>query len=1087
MIKLNDLDLRRASGDAAYRKGYSIYKNDMVNIIDIEYDEEDEIFYVDAEVESSSFYDSYNVELEIDIKKGLLAYNCECPAYFSASHSFPICKHIVAVVFKFLEIYRKNENINATVNKQKGIEVIEQIKTNFLVENSVKEEVKLEFYLDFQYGYERAASLELKIGTNKMYVVKNMKSFLSDINLNKSIEFGKGFTYEPDKHSFSDSDRKILGVLLEIYEAAMRIGDFSYNISKFFDGKKIYLSQRQLIRIFELIGERKISSVTVGNLQATDIFIINDDIPLKFNLKTKKEEILLEQQNNIPVPLTKNGDYFFFENKIYKPSNEQIKLYIPIYNALIESKERAITFDKSLMNQVASYVLPNLKKIGKAVSIDKKLEKKFYQEPLKLKFYFDKYDEGMSSRVEFIYGDLSVNPFKDSAKDESERILIRDPEGEMQVDSIYRSFGFEVEDDKYVLRDTEKMIKFLSEGMLKLQELGEVYYSDEFKNIKIYTKSNFKSSVRLNENDLLEFSFKIEGIDNKELKNIFKAVKEKRKYYRLKDGGFIQLDTKELNDVADLINYLDIKDSELEKDKVLLPKYNAMYLDQSIVQNEMLYVERNKKFKELVNTVKDIKDADFEVPKHLEGILRSYQKTGFKWFKTLSACGFGGILADEMGLGKTLQTIAFLASEVEEQGENKKPALIVAPTSLVYNWKSEVEKFSPNLKTVVISGSKKEREILLKEIEESDMVITSYPLIRRDIDEYKDIEFSYCILDEAQQIKNPASLNAQSVKDIKAKGRFALTGTPIENSLTELWSIFDFIMPGYLMSHGKFVKQYETPIAKNKSKGALEELNKHIKPFILRRFKKEVVKELPPKIEHKIIVEMTEEQKKLYAAYLASAKEEIDEEIKNKGFNKSKIKILSLLTRLRQICCDPSSFVENYEGESGKMLALDELLEESIASGHRILLFSQFTSVLKNIEIRLKKNKIQYMYLDGQTPSQKRIEMVNSFNKGEGSVFLISLKAGGTGLNLTGADVVIHFDPWWNPAAEQQAVDRAHRIGQSKTVEVIKLLAQGTIEEKIFELQEKKKEIIKNVLDDDNSTDVILSTMTEQELEELFK
>ncbi|WP_423219580.1 SNF2 helicase associated domain-containing protein [Fervidicella metallireducens] len=1086
-MKLNDLDIRRASGEAAYRKGYSIYKEGMVNIIDIEYDEEDNIFYVGAEVESSSFFDSYTVELVISEKKGILEHNCECPAYFSVSYSYPICKHIVAVIFKFLEIYRDSENQNYSMTKQKGLEIIEQIKTSYIDDNSVKEEVKLEFYFDFQFGYERVAALELKIGTNKMYVVKNMKSFLSDINFNKSIEFGKGFTFDTDKHVFNDSDKKIIGVLLEIYESAMRIGDFNYNMSKFFDGKKIYLSQRQFKRVFELMAGRQISSVKVGNQQATDTYIINDDIPLKFNLKRKKEEILLEQEDNIPVPLTKNGDYFFFENKIYKPSDEQIKLYLPIYNALVESKERAITFDKSLMNQVASYVIPNLKKIGKAVSIDKKLEKNFYQQPLKLKFYFDKYDEGMSSKVEFIYGDISVNPFKDSSNDASGRILVRDAEGEIQVNSIYRSFGFEVYDDKYILKDTEKMIKFLSEGMPKLQELGEVYYSDEFKNIKIYTKSSFKSSVRLNENDLLEFSFKIEGVDNRELKDIFKAVKEKRKYYRLKDGGFIQLDTKELNDVADLISYLDIKDSELEKDKVLLSKYNAMYLDQSIVQNEMLYVERNKKFKELVNTVKDIKDADFEVPKHLEGILRSYQKTGFKWFKTLSACGFGGILADEMGLGKTLQTIAFLASEVEEQGENKKPALIVAPTSLVYNWKNEVEKFSPNLKAVVISGNKKERESLLKEIEEADMVITSYPLIRRDIDEYKDIEFSYCILDEAQQIKNPASLNAQSVKDIKARGRFALTGTPIENSLTELWSIFDFIMPGYLMSHGKFVKQYETPIAKNKSKEALEELNKHIKPFILRRFKREVVKELPPKIEHKIVVEMTEEQKKLYAAYLASAKEEIDEEIKNNGFNKSKIKILSLLTRLRQICCDPSSFLENYEGESGKMLALDELLEESIESGHRILLFSQFTSVLKNIEIRFKKNKISYMYLDGQTPSEKRIEMVNSFNQGTGSVFLISLKAGGTGLNLTGADVVIHFDPWWNPAAEQQAVDRAHRIGQRKTVEVIKLLAQGTIEEKIFELQEKKKEIIKNVLDEDNSTDVILSTMSQEELEELFK
>nr|WP_242949685.1 DEAD/DEAH box helicase [Clostridium pasteurianum] len=464
--------------------------------------------------------------------------------------------------------------------------------------------------------------------------------------------------------------------------------------------------------------------------------------------------------------------------------------------------------------------------------------------------------------------------------------------------------------------------------------------------------------------------------------------------------------------------------------------------------------------------------------------MRKYQKFGFKWLKSLARCGFGGILADEMGLGKTLQVISFLASE--KKSGNNIPSIVICPTSLVYNWLSEIQRFYPDLKVLVISGSREERKNSIENYKGHDILITSYPLIRRDIEYYHSIDFKYCILDEAQQIKNPNSINAKSVKEIKAENYFALTGTPIENSLTELWSIFDFIMPGYLMSHTKFIKKYEAPIVKGNDKNSLGELNKHIRPFILRRLKSEVIKELPPKIEHKITVEMAEEQKKVYAAYLQNAKEQIDSNIKEKGFNKSKLMILSILTRLRQICCDPSIFIENYKGDSGKLAALDNIIDNSINSGHRILLFSQFTSVLKNIGTFLSEKNVEYMYLDGQTKMEERGHMVNEFNKGKGDIFLISLKAGGTGLNLTGADVVIHYDPWWNPAVEQQASDRAHRIGQKKTVEIIKLIAMGTIEEKIYDLQEKKRDIIKSVMDSENSEETIISKMSEEEIRELL-
>ena len=416
----------------------------------------------------------------------------------------------------------------------------------------------------------------------------------------------------------------------------------------------------------------------------------------------------------------------------------------------------------------------------------------------------------------------------------------------------------------------------------------------------------------------------------------------------------------------------EVKQEELEKDKVILQRYNAIYIDSSIKEKNIKSIEENKGFRQLVNSIKDIGEMDYTIPENLKDIMRPYQKFGFKWFKTLARCGFGGILADEMGLGKTLQTIAFIKSEVDENKGNKMPSLVVCPTSLVYNWQDEINKFQQDLKCVIVSGSKEEREKNIKSIKEADVVITSYALIRRDIEEYENIKFRYCFLDEAQNIKNPQSLNAQSVKSIKAKGYFALTGTPIENSLKELWSIFDFIMPGYLLNSRKFSQKYELPIVKNKDKNVLNELNMHIKPFILRRLKKDVITELPPKIEHNIIVDMTEEQKKIYASFVQQAKEDMDREIEANGFNKSKIKILSMLTRLRQICCDPSTFIENYTGDNGKMEAILDIVENNINQGHKMLLFSQFTSVLKNIAKRFNENNIKYLYLDGSTKASNR-------------------------------------------------------------------------------------------------------------------
>ncbi|GAA0121854.1 MULTISPECIES: DEAD/DEAH box helicase [Clostridium] len=1074
-------NIRKLTDVTTFSRGLNYYTQGKIFDFKIDskynYILNEEIKCVKANVESSIYYNSYAVEIEFIESTKKISCNCTCPAFDEYGH-IKACKHIIAVLIHYSNETKKSyekSKINSIDN------LVEKYKNNFDINKDLSKELTMDIIYYPLNNYDKCNSIELKIGLNKKYVVKNMKNFLEAVYKNQSMEFGKNFTFNLNEQYFNDDHRKLIDLLLEVYELNKVIEFNNYSSTNFriLKGKRAYLTDIQTKRFLNIFKGKTINMVD-GIDDIKEVKIEDDIISLNFNIKNEKDKIHLSCNSEL-YKLTKDRSVIYYEDKIHMLSNEQIKIWNPIFDEMEKYERNHLIFPKEQGENIANYIIPALKNSGAKLKIDQNMKNNFYEEKLNTKIYLDKVNENISAEVSFNYGDLSINPIENKLENHSNKILIRDLQKEKEVIDNIKNCGFTEDKKVFILKNQDKIINFILEKVYKLQDFGEIYYSDSVKNMKVYTASNYKASVRLNSDDLLEFSFDIDEVNKKELKDIFKSLKEKKKYHKLKNGDFVSLEEKELKNIANIIDFLDIKDSELDKSNIVLSKYNALYLDENLKQSNMEFLEKNKNFRELINNVKSAKEMDYTLPYNLKDIMRPYQVFGFKWLKTLATYGFGGILADEMGLGKTLQAIAFLASE-----KNGNPSLVVAPSSLVYNWKSEFEKFTPEIKVTVVSGSKSVREELIKDLNESDVVITSYPLIRRDIEEYKAFKFNYCILDEAQQIKNPLSINAASVKQIRANGYFALSGTPIENSLTELWSIFDFIMPGYLLSNSKFTKKYELPIVKHNDDNCLEALNKRIKPFILKRFKKDVIKELPPKIEHRLVVDMSEEQKKVYGAYLLQFKEEMEEEINNNGFNKSKIKIFSLLTRLRQICCDPSVFIEDYKGSSGKIEALESIIEEGIDGGHKILIFSQFTSVLKNIGKRLEKNKVNYMYLDGSTKVEDRLNMVNQFNEGNIPVFLISIKAGGTGLNLTSADLVIHFDPWWNPAVEDQATDRAHRIGQKNTVEVIKLIAKGTIEEKIFNLQEKKKEMINNVISDEFKDENIINKMTKEELEELF-
>lgn len=1075
----DDEILRDARNYHTYIKGLGYYKKRKVEDLQLVEDDDEPVIF--AEVIGSQHY---SVEISLNPNGTIKGYFCDCPAFAKYDG---ICKHVVATLKATQEVYGKSR-AKSQAEKISKDETSQNIFNYFdsLNYSLTEKEINLEVTL----GMERTTGgtvfyFEFRIGEEKLYVVKNMKDFIRDIKDHKTIEFGKSFTFKPYIHKFSPTDREIIDLALSHYDyeaIATALNPYTYASYISFKGKKLYISGTNLSSLLEILEKRPFTFVTTSSEKLENRTIIKDKpLPIKFSLLSDNENLVLKMDASPSIfPLTGEGKYFFCDNLIYKLTDEQRLPFVPFYNAICAGRKEHLIFEPKNCERFISEVLPQLSPAGD-ISIDPNLEQRFYKEELASKIYFDKMETGIYARLEFCYGEENFNPFSTKRNTRNGRLLIRDAKKEQNIMGLLAKAEFVVSKDVIYMDEEEKIFNFLNETLPKLHELSEIYYSEAFKKMSIKDPRSFTGRIRLNEGaDLLQFSFKFEGVGKDELQDLFMSLKEKKKYYRLKDGSFMPLESPELIEVSELLEHLHISHKDLKNEIIQLPKYKALYIDRKLRDSKLDNFEKNTAFKQMVQNITEPKDMDFQIPNSLKGILRDYQRTGYKWLKTLAAYGMGGILADDMGLGKTLEALTYILSEKEK---DDRPVLVISPTSLIYNWQAEVNKFAPDLKSEVIAGTPKERWDILKSLKGADIVITSYPLIRRDIELYKNIEFSCCILDEAQHIKNPDSINAKTAKSINAKVRFALTGTPIENSLTELWSIFDFILPGYLMSHNKFVKNYEKPIVREKDAGTLKELGKMISPFVLRRMKKDVLKELPDKIENKIVSELTEEQKKVYMAYLQQTKNELYKEIEDAGFEKSRIKVLAALTRLRQICCHPGLFIENYTGSSGKLQQLEELMTDALESGRRILLFSQFTSMLSIIKERLDKEGIEYFYLDGSTKSKLRGQMVQSFNNGEREVFLISLKAGGTGLNLTGADMVIHFDPWWNPAVEDQASDRAHRIGQKNVVHVVKLISRGTIEEKVYELQEKKKELISAVI---KPGETMLAKMSQEEILDLF-
>ena len=982
------------------------------------------------------------------------------------------------------ENYRNFKQIvNIFYNEEiDGINIEEKIKKP----GTIKIEPKV-FYDKFSGDMK----IEFKIGNKKMYKIKNLAEFYTRMLNKEFYRYGEKLQFIHTEEVFEEDSRKLLEFIMK-YAEIIKYANSNSNSNYKYYGKalsetSIIVGNSAIDDLFEVLKGRKIDFQRDYN---SEIVEFTEEQPIiEFKLAKVDEEHYRITPNieiyNVTIIKGKNYKYILDNNKLYRCTKEFENTNLKLLELFRQNYITEVNFGKDELTQLFSIVMPKVKKAITIENIPEEEIEKYKPKELIVKVFLD-FDENdyLIADVKFCYEEKEFNPLDEKTKLDFPRNMIK----ETKALNIFRQTGFmlDVKKLRFILPDNDKIYEFLTQDINYYMQKFEVLVTDNFKGKQIRQPKMGTLGVKI-ENNLLSIDLKEMNIDIKELKSIMEKYSLKKKYHRLKDGSFISLqDNKEIEILDKLVTGMDIDYKELEKGQVNLPVNRSLYLNQLLKEIKGTEVIKNAEYKKIVNKLDKEQQEDIKIPEKLNSILRYYQKNGYKWLKVLDQYHFGGILADDMGLGKTIQMLSVIVDYVEEPKEERRATLVVSPSSLTLNWQNEAIKFARELKTLVIRGSLTERKRQIKEIDQYDLVITSYELLKRDIEFYKELnyKFRFVIADEAQYLKNSNTQNAKSIKQIKADTRYALTGTPIENSLSELWSIFDFIMPGYLFTYRKFKNTYETPIVRDNDEKAMAKLKMLIEPFVLRRNKKEVLTELPDKTVTVLNNEMKEEQKNIYLTYLAKAKQELAEQIDLNGYENSHMQILAALTRLRQICCHPSLFISGYKDGSSKLEQCMEIIQEATNAGHKILLFSGYTSMFEYIEKELKQRNIKYFKLTGATKVDERIKLVDEFNENpEIKVFLISLKAGGTGLNLTGADMVIHYDPWWNVSTENQATDRAYRIGQKNNVQVYKLITKNSIEEKIYELQEKKAKLADNMLD---TKTTFISKFSKDEIMRLF-
>ena len=1097
----------KASSDADYRKGQDIFLIDKR----IKNFETDINTLTGTPMITATVLDADGSEHETQVsidedESQIVGSLCSCSDFYQSEG---LCCHCVAILLKYISRRHIQTSFPSKKQNRIGQTLIESYihqssGSHYPAEASeTKVLIELEPILHKQY---HKLSVDFKIGTGKKYVIKDLLEFARLIRQGELFQYGKNLKFFHEPEAFTTESRNMLAFIMQ------RIEEYEYHFHCVQDSTYRFQTMKAL-RYLPLspTAVDMFLNMMIGHTLQFDlddhirpIYVTDGDPELTLELKAKDSDTYHLTIEDCLI-LSGARTFWILKDKILYRCSEAFKKDMqPYLTELNRQKIREITLSEKQLRPFYGSVLKHLE--AHTDFHTEGVDLTDYEPPeAHFSIYLDNPAENIISCTAYArYGEETFSlatpiSCEDGFRDASmENRILTAIQTYFQPAAVSGNEDSPVADADFIIsHDDQAAFLFLEQGLPHFYELAEVFISSNMKRIRILSAPRTAVGVSVS-NGLLEIDIHSDSLPYEELAGILNSYRRRQKYYKLKSGEFLKLENNSLSVLSELADGLRLSEQAIRGGRISVPLYRASYIDAVLTShNSDIQSHRDRYFKSLIRDMKSVADSDYEVPDAMKPILRDYQKTGYRWLCTIAQLGFGGILADDMGLGKTLQIITLLEharleaisktvdlAETASHTAGPPPvSLIVCPSSLVYNWDSEIEHFAPTLKTLLITGTAQERQELLTHYADYDVLITSYDMLKRDIASYDNLHFHYQIIDEAQYIKNHRTQAARSVCSIHSVTRFALTGTPIENRLSELWSIFEYLMPGFLYPYAYFRSELEQPIVENKDQIAATRLQQLVRPFIMRRLKTDVLKELPDKLEHAVYAQMTDEQNKLYTANTLKLQKDLEQQ-SDSMFKTSKIQILAELTKLRQLCCDPSLIYQNYHGGSAKLDTCIQLIENAMAGGHKILLFSQFTSMLDVIERRLKAERILYYRLDGSTKSEQRTRLVNAFNENKIPVFLISLKAGGTGLNLTGADIVIHYDPWWNAAAQNQATDRAHRIGQTHTVTVYKLIARHTIEEKILELQENKKALSDQILSEEGVT---ASQLTKEELLKLLQ
>lgn len=1043
----------------------------------IEISEKQGIKYIKGVV---NVFDEINVcEFSVDQENRLLNHTCDCDMCDKQT----TCIHMALIVkrmqqlnpqtFPYLYVNEEIENKRKQRQQLKEEIILKQVEKEVRGSRFLMEDAKKQYYgrismtlQDELYEitpsvdvdkHDSAVRVTYRVGNDKSYVIKDIEEFIERIDKNVDFQYGKNLSFLHNENAFDEFSLKQIDFLRKAItsnKAQKRDMYYYYQEPKL--TRYVYLNQDNLDDFYELYHEYDMDGMQ-----------FNDDYQkLHINVSESEYTYVYSIANNETFSLGKKHIYTI---KGLKP--------IVITRYPLDENGKALRFIKELFNKSISvlkkenamfykYVISDIEDY---IDIDRAVEDDEIYSIIKL--YADIDDAGqVYVKIDYYNEDGKIH------KGFDEQFVTNYAQD--LVEELVKKYAQVIDYDAHIAyfdTESEDVYNFLYSGLPLLSEHCEIYVSEALKSLGKTQKYSLTVGVKL-ENNLLEIDIESIDIPKEELSDILKAYRRKRKFYRLKNGKLLNLNSDDLEELNQFVEDYHIPVSEING-KTTMPSYRMFALEDDMKNKENLVFKRNEVFHDRIQNWKQKDISAYTPPKKYQEILRDYQVDGYKWLSLINEYGFNGILADDMGLGKTLQVISLLETYYKDG-----VSIVICPASLVYNWEDEIYKFSSGLKTICICGNADERKLRIDTANQYDLLITSYDYIRRDVDLYENIMFNYIILDEAQNIKNLKTKNAQSVKMLKGKHKLALTGTPIENSLAELWSIFDFLMPNYLFNYHYFQSHYENDIVKNHDEKKQNKLKKLVSPFILRRIKKDVLSELPDKIENNYLIDFSEEENKIYLANLAQVNDELHQMAKME--NTDKIAILAMLTKLRQLCCEPRLLYENVEEPSSKLKACMELIHTLKENNQKLLLFSSFTSMLDLIGEQLYKEGISYYQLTGQTSKEDRRMLVDKFQNDNTTVFLISLKAGGTGLNLTAAEAVIHYDPWWNQSAQNQATDRAYRIGQEKNVQVFKLVMKNSIEEKIQKLQLMKKELADMFVENNEGS---IARMSHDELLELFE